>query len=74
LKACNKRRASCVFVGYPDRYSDERGVKMWNTVMKILTDLETSTCAPMHSDLCADATKPVRQRTDVASYYLIGNS
>ncbi len=61
-------------IRYPDRYSDERGVKMWTTVQSILDRLDKPTCAPMHSDLCAGTTKPVRPRTDVASYYLIGNS
>lgn len=61
-------------VRYPDRYSDERGVKMWETVRNILDQLEQPTCASVHSDLCADALQPVHQCTDVASYYLIENS
>ena len=59
---------------YPDRYSDERGVKMWDTVTGILHQFEQSTCASVHTDLCVGALKPVHQRTDVASYYLIENS
>ena len=59
---------------YPDRYSDERGVKMWETVTSILHQYEQPTCASVHTDLCADALQPVHQRTDVASYYLIENS
>ena len=59
---------------YPDRYSDERGVKMWETVTGILHLFEQSTCASVHADLCVGALKPVHQRTDVASYYLIENS
>ncbi len=59
---------------YPDRYSDERGVKMWETVTDILHQFEQSTCASVHTDLCVGALKPVHQRTDVASYYLIENS
>ncbi len=59
---------------YPDRYSDERGVKMWETVTGILHQFEQPTCASVHTDLCAGALKPVHQRTDVASYYLIENS
>ena len=61
-------------IRYPDRYSDERGVKMWETVTSILHQYEQPTCASVHTDLCADALQPVHQRTDVASYYLIENS
>ena len=42
-------------IRYPDRYSDERGVKMWQAVMGILDQINPSTCARLHSDLCADA-------------------
>jgi hypothetical protein len=34
-------------IRYPDRYSDERGVKMWETVLSILPRLETPTCSPV---------------------------
>ena len=61
-------------IRYPDRYSDERGVKMWETVTGILNQFEQPTCASVHTDLCVGALKPVHQRTDVASYYLIENS
>ncbi|MCB9557342.1 MAG: DNA polymerase I [Deltaproteobacteria bacterium] len=33
-------RTDATIVRYPDRYVDERGVEMWNTVMAILADLE----------------------------------
>ena len=32
-------------IRYPDRYSDERGVKMWETVTGILNQFEQPTCA-----------------------------
>ena len=58
-------------IRYPDRYSDERGVKMWETVTSILHQYEQSTCASVHTDLCVCALKPVRPRTPVAPTYLI---
>ena len=61
-------------IRYPNRYSDERGVKMWETVTGILHQFEQPTCASVHTDLCVGALKPVHQRTDVASYNLIENS
>jgi DNA polymerase I len=42
-------------IPYPDRYSDERGVKMWQAVIGILDHINPSTCAELHGDLCADA-------------------
>jgi DNA polymerase I len=53
---------------YPERYMDERGTSMWETVWDILGDL--TTCAPAHTPLCTSATLPVRQRTPVQSYIL----
>ncbi len=61
-------------IRYPDRYSDERGVKMWQTVTGILDQINPSTRADTHTDLCVDALQPVRARTPVASYYLIEES
>jgi DNA polymerase I len=61
-------------IRYPDRYSDERGVKMWETVTDILGHINPSTCADTHSDLCAGALLPVQLRTLVASSYLIKES
>ena len=58
-------------IRYPDRYSDERGVKMWETVTSILDHINPPTCASAQTDLCTSATQPVRPRTDVSSYYLI---
>jgi DNA polymerase-1 len=34
-------RSDATIVRYPDRYMDKRGKAMWDTVMTILTDLET---------------------------------
>jgi hypothetical protein len=56
---------------YPDRYSDERGVKMWQAITDILDQLDPSTCAEMHTDLCANALKPVQLRTLVGSSFLL---
>ena len=61
-------------IRYPDRYSDERGAKMWETVTGILDHINPSTCADTHSNLCADALQPVQLRTLVASSYLIKES
>lgn len=58
-------------IRHPDRYADERGIKMWDTVMAILDGLDSQTCAPMHTHLCAGATQPVRSRTPGTSYYLV---
>ena len=35
-------RADTEIVRYPDRYTDDRGVKMWATVMEILDDIDGS--------------------------------
>ena len=35
-------RSDVKIIRWPDRYMDERGIKMWNTVMKILEDLNGS--------------------------------
>ena len=61
-------------IRYPNRYSDERGVKMWETLTGILHQFEQPTCASVHTDLCAGALKPVRPRTLVASSCLIKES
>ena len=42
-------------IRYPDRYSDERGVKMWETVTSILDHINPPTCASAQTDLCAHA-------------------
>jgi DNA polymerase I-like protein with 3'-5' exonuclease and polymerase domains len=42
-------------IRYPDRYSDERGVKMWETVTSILDHINPPTCAPARHNLCAHA-------------------
>jgi hypothetical protein len=34
-------RSDAHVVRYPDRYSDKRGVEMWDTVMRILEEIET---------------------------------
>jgi len=38
-------RSDAEIIRYPDRYMDERGKKMWNTVMGVLDKLET--CPPV---------------------------
>jgi hypothetical protein len=48
-------RTDVKIVRYPDRYMDERGIKMWNAVWDILGRFgPASTCAPVH-------TRPVHQ-------------
>jgi len=34
-------RSDIVYVHSPDRYSDERGAKMWNCVMELIDELES---------------------------------
>lgn len=34
-------------IRYPDRYMDERGVTMWETVNRLLEEIEAETCSPM---------------------------
>jgi hypothetical protein len=54
-------RSEVKIVRYPDRYMDERGVRMWNTVWGILKRLKlTSTCALVR-------TLPVRECTGTCS-------
>lgn len=43
-------------IRYPDRYSDERGAKMWETVLTFLNEMKKS-------DLCTNAHPPVRRCT-----------
>ena len=47
-------------ISYPDRYMDERGTKMWNTVSEIMTGLEPATCSLTH-------TLPVHERTQTCA-------
>ena len=61
-------------IRYPDRYMDEQGIKIWNTVTTILDGLETPTCAAKHGYPCASATQPVHLRPPVPSYYFMGES
>jgi DNA polymerase-1 len=51
-------RSEAKLVKYPDRFEDERGRRMWNTVQEILTELPPPVheCTP---DPCSSATKPV---------------
>jgi hypothetical protein len=61
-------RTDAKVVRYPDRYMDERGVRMWETVSTILDRLgdpaptrvaaHTPTCAPALRFPCADAHPP----------------
>ena len=47
-------------VRYPDRYMDGRGQEMWDKVMALLDELE-STRAPAPTQMCTSATVPVHQ-------------
>ena len=54
-------RSDAEIIRYPDRYMDERGKKMWNTVWDCLDELGIDRpCAFANSNLSADATLPVR--------------
>ena len=58
-------------IRYPDRYSDERGVKMWDTVTSILDRLEQPTCSlvstpPAHQ--CNATCSPMSTRPILLSY------
>ena len=57
-------------IRYPDRYRDERGEKMWDTVKSILDRLEPSTCSPVRTHLRTHATLPAHPCAPVLSYYL----
>ncbi|HHZ68991.1 MAG TPA: DNA polymerase I [Methylococcaceae bacterium] len=48
-------RSDVDIVRYPDRYRDERGTQMWETVSRILDDLETQPVRSCTSHLCASA-------------------
>lgn len=37
-------RSDAEVVRYPDRYMDERGERMWETITNILTELEAELC------------------------------
>jgi len=48
-------RSDVDIVRYPERYRDERGVQMWETVSRILDDLETQPVRSCTPHLCASA-------------------
>ncbi len=66
-----KLRTDAELIRHPKRYEDERGRKMWETVLVIVTGLTSETCAETRTHLCADATIPVHERTPVQSYICI---
>lgn len=58
-------------IRYPDRYMDERGTKMWQTVNSILTDLESSTRSPVPTLPVHEQTLTCPSAHTVPSYYLV---
>jgi DNA polymerase I-like protein with 3'-5' exonuclease and polymerase domains len=61
-------RSDAKVIKHPDRYMDERGTQMWETVWDILRD--GASCAPVHTNMCTNATLPVHECTPVQSYIL----
>jgi hypothetical protein len=64
-------------VRYPDRYSDERGVKMWQTVTSILDRLDdnlSSGSPTAHPTVHPQTTTCTTDIAPVQSYYLVGES
>jgi hypothetical protein len=62
-------RSEAKLIHYPDRYMDQRGVLMWETVQDVLAELEAD--RPVRSctgTRCASATLPVHPCTPVLSY------
>ena len=58
-------------IRYPDRYSDERGVKMWDTVTSILDRLDQPTCSPVSTPpahQCTATCSPMSTRPILLSY------
>lgn len=61
-------RSSAEVVRYPERYSDERGALMWQTIMGALESLESSDCAtPLPAQACDGGVAAVRTRSILLS-------
>ena len=64
-------RSEAKLTRYPDRYRDQRGQKMWDTVWEIIGELTTlqrvQECTP---GVCTDATLPVHLSTPAHSNYM----
>ena len=67
-----KLRSDAKIIKSPDRYRDERGVVMWETVegILLLNKYERETCSSVNNYFFTDEQVPVHQRTPVQSYIL----
>jgi DNA polymerase-1 len=64
-------RSEAKIVSYPERYLDQRGRLMWQTIEGILRELEeVMTCSPENNHLFTDEQVPVHRRPAPYSYIL----
>ena len=66
-------RSEAKIVRYPDRYMDERGGEMWQTVMDILEEVTPAACPAVGQVECVDAVQtPRRDGTPAQSHNSYG--